>query len=83
MQISWSEALENRRHNRTASRFPSKDDPLDERPWFEPRFYLNSGAAIFTIGSCFARNIEEKLTGFDLPTTRFAVPNAQLLYEKE
>ncbi|OSP52936.1 hypothetical protein BV911_18510 [Pseudoruegeria sp. SK021] len=43
-------------------------------PEITPKFTLDRGMKIFTIGSCFARNIEEKLVGFDLPTTRYRVP---------
>jgi hypothetical protein len=32
---------------------------------------------VFTIGSCFARNIEEHLTGYDVPTSRFSVPKEE------
>lgn len=37
---------------------------------FTPSFTLQPGEAIFTVGSCFARNIEARLAdlGFDLPT---------------
>lgn len=42
----------------------------------EPRFNLPRDCSVFTIGSCFARNIEKKLSasGIDVPTTRFALP---------
>ena len=41
-----------------------------------PKFKIPAGATIFTIGSCFARNIEEHLVavGFDVPTARFSLP---------
>lgn len=37
---------------------------------FTPSFMLEPGEAIFTVGSCFARNIEARLAslGFELPT---------------
>lgn len=42
-----------------------------------PRFKIAKGCSVFTIGSCFARNIETKLSlrGFDVPTTRFSLPS--------
>ena len=58
---------------------------LDDRfahfadPAFAPRFQLESGQRIFTIGSCFARNIEYDLkhAGFEVPTLglSFDMPN--------
>jgi hypothetical protein len=42
-----------------------------------PRFQFAEGATIFTIGSCFARNIEEHLHGFHVPTREFAVPKEE------
>ena len=43
------------------------------RPAFEPGFSFPQGATVFTIGSCFARHIEDALSvhGFDVPTKRF------------
>lgn len=45
-------------------------------PIIEPSFKLLKGSSIFTIGSCFARNIEEYLArkGFDIPTLKFSPP---------
>jgi len=42
-------------------------------PELAPGFQLNKDEAIFTIGSCFARNIEFSLDqgGFDIPVARF------------
>jgi Flp pilus assembly protein TadD len=42
----------------------------------QPSFQLVPGETIFTIGSCFAREIERELAsrGFDLPMTRIALP---------
>jgi hypothetical protein len=41
-----------------------------------PSFALTPGERIFTVGSCFARNIETVLEkqGFEVPMLRFAVP---------
>jgi len=46
------------------------------RPAFQPRFTFDAGTAVFTIGSCFARNIEEYLArlGLVVPTRDFSVP---------
>jgi hypothetical protein len=42
-------------------------------PVLQPHFTLEPGSAIFTIGSCFARNIEAQLVelGYRLPTVEF------------
>jgi len=42
----------------------------------EPSFQLVEGEAIFTMGSCFARNIEKRLSelGFELPTMDVTLP---------
>ncbi|NNF25007.1 MAG: GSCFA domain-containing protein [Rhodobacteraceae bacterium] len=40
-------------------------------------FTLIPGQRIFTIGSCFAREIERHLTGFDLPCAAFRAPPAE------
>lgn len=43
---------------------------------FEPRAQFQPDDAIFTVGSCFARNIESRLAtlGFALPTRAFILP---------
>ena len=66
--------------NRTF-RMPAKgengyqDGVLLPKLW--PRFKLAPGEKIFTIGSCFAREIEKRLVsrGFDLPVCRYPVPD--------
>lgn len=57
------------------SDWPRRDDPANRfahfaDPSFKPRFMLEQGQRIFTIGSCFARGIERTLAarGFDIPT---------------
>lgn len=46
------------------------------KPVFNPTFELRQGEKIFTIGSCFARNIEKRLTelGFNVPATKVKIP---------
>jgi hypothetical protein len=48
-------------------------------PAIQPSFVVPAGGTIFTIGSCFARNIEEHVArlGFRVPTLSFAVPEAE------
>lgn len=48
-------------------------------PELTPSFTLREGAKIFTIGSCFARNVEEKLLqlGFRVPCKDFSAPASE------
>ncbi|WP_339691844.1 GSCFA domain-containing protein [Celeribacter baekdonensis] len=56
-------------------------DRLVPQAWpnLQPTFRIAPGAKVFTIGSCFARNIEEHLSllGFELPTLEFSAPEAE------
>ena len=67
------------------SRWPSREraNRLEPICWptFQPRFKLEPGATVFTIGSCFARNIERSLfdLGFAIPTFTFARDNPELV----
>jgi hypothetical protein len=47
-------------------------------PRIENRFSLVDAKKIFTIGSCFARNMEERLPGYEVPTRRFRVPREEI-----
>ena len=83
MQLSWADVVENTRTYRDSLRFP---DQADTRlrdgilfPAIYPRFSLAEARKIFTIGSCFARNIEEKLKGYDVPTLNFKPPREEYL----
>lgn len=76
------EALGAYRQSGDASGYPGKSDPRFRGrlifPAVSPRFTIPRGAQIFTIGSCFARNVEEKLAGmFRLPTSEFSVPKSE------
>ncbi len=48
-------------------------------PAFTPGFVVPAGGTVFTVGSCFARNIEEHVArlGFRVPTLDFSVPDAE------
>ena len=67
MQLSWADVVENMRTYRDSLRFPDKADNRSRDgilfPAIYPRFSLAGAKKIFTIGSCFARNIEEKTQG--------------------
>ena len=51
-------------------------------PRLGSRLKLKPGSSIFTIGSCFAREVECVLLdcGFDVPSARFAIPLEELPY---
>lgn len=75
MKKSWEQAFEDRRSGITRAKYPSKDDPRSERPFYLPRFPLVEGDKVFTIGSCFARNIETSLKSrYILPALEFRAP---------
>src|SRR3546814_20158968 len=44
----------------------------------KPRFTIRKGATVYTIGSCFARNVERTLVrqGFKVPTSGIAIDTA-------
>lgn len=48
-------------------------------PALRPSFQVPMSAKVFTIGSCFARNIEEHVArlGYNVPMLDFAVPNSE------
>ena len=79
-EISSRETLKNLKSNKAHNwpaypGTPSRLQPFT-RPNISPSFALKPGEKIFTIGSCFARNIEvslEKL-GFQIPTRKVSVP---------
>ena len=82
MKLDALTALRNTRGNPN-KRFPDQEDPRYQDdllfPSLEPKFSLDAPAKVFTIGSCFARNIEFALAEYDieLPATDFAVPKSE------
>lgn len=72
---AFAQALRNKFRkypNRTDDRY--SDDFL--WPNVQPRFRIAPGQTVFTIGSCFARNVEEELAnkGMTVPTLDFSAP---------
>ena len=66
------------------SRFPRRSHQPERitgtaRPTFRPSFTMEPGQTVFTIGSCFARNVEEHVAaaGFDVPPLSFTVPDGE------
>lgn len=83
-RISGAEAFANVIGNHSAV-IPKKDDPESRletpvSPILEPGFKLDESDSIFTIGSCFARRIEEGLSkvGLDVPAFRIEIPKEEL-----
>src|SRR5215471_16576342 len=65
------------------ARWPERTNAnrLEPECWPEtaPGFTFAAGSRVFTIGSCFARNVEMNVSalGFDIPTRRFLDDNAR------
>jgi hypothetical protein len=82
-EFSIREALKNASSNEQ-SRWPGREsgNRLEPFCWpsLRPGFKLRQGATVFTIGSCFARSIENYLDnlGFSLPTLSFMRANPDL-----
>ncbi len=80
IELELEDAIALSAQNR-ASRWPERtaENRLEPECWPElnPRFRLAPGSRVFTIGSCFARNVEQHLAGlgFDVPTRRFLNEN--------
>src|SRR5262245_21052706 len=80
--IELNDAIARSARNR-AGKWPerSTQNRLEPECWPElsPSFRLEKGSRVFTIGSCFARNVEQHLAhlGFDIPTRRFLDENAR------
>lgn len=81
MRLTLEEAIMNARNSGYARRFPERDDPRVRNgavfSQIAPRFFLTRGTSVFTLGSCFARTLEEKLQDFSLPTRSFTAPESE------
>lgn len=83
--VAYIDAIQNVQQNKAFRSFPDRADPRFQKlalfPNFTPKFKLdfNKQLSIFTIGSCFARNIEEALEplGVGLPARTFSVPKEE------
>lgn len=78
MKIPYEEAISNSTKNRL-SKYPTRADNRMEpfaSPSFESGVRLNPGDKVATMGSCFARNIEEYLgtIGFVVPVLGYTGP---------
>jgi hypothetical protein len=77
---TYKDAAKRAHANGERSKWPRRgeDSRLEPECWpiLKPKFRFARGDTVFTIGSCFARNIERQLRsrGFRVPTTEFTVP---------
>jgi len=82
MSSAYPQVIRQATRNKTFRDFPGRQDPRFREaaifPHVTPKFSVDFGntTSVFTIGSCFARNIEEALEplGVHLPTRGFSVP---------
>lgn len=64
-------------------KYPDQKDPRYQKallfPALKPRFSIGQDSSVFTIGSCFARNVEEVLhaKGIAVPTLSFSAPREE------
>lgn len=85
MELGLQRAIKLAFANKTSRNYPNREDARYRNgtlfPVLKPKFQLDlaSDKPVFTIGSCFARNIEEALAplGVPLPTREFKVPKAE------
>lgn len=78
MKLSYQDAVRTTSRNKLA-KFPDRESGRLEpvaSPSFDCGISLTEGARVMTIGSCFARNIEEYLgeAGYDVPVLAFTAP---------
>ena len=68
------------RHSKWPDRASGRLEPM-AKPALAPGFALPPGCAVFTIGSCFARNIEIALRdrGLRVPTLDLQLPESELM----
>jgi GSCFA family len=78
--ISQAQTRANRQAIKSAAKYPDISDPRCQDgmlfPTVRPGFTMSKGQKVFTIGSCFARNIERKLTDYMMPTLAYSPPEA-------
>lgn len=76
--IQYDDALRSRNPHAVWSRAKARLNP-EVWPALKPGFQFEPGATIFTIGSCFARNVEDHLRrlGYVIPTLDLVVPETE------
>ena len=82
MILDTTTALTQTRRNRQR-KYPGRGDPREADgmifPAAPPGVRLSPGQSVFTIGSCFARNVEAQLqaAGLNVPTLGFSAPPSE------
>ena len=84
VRIAAEQAVANRKSNPFAGWGERGSDNRVEpiaRPSFSVPFRIPPKSKIFTVGSCFARNVEDELLrqGFDLPMRKIEVEDSAVL----
>lgn len=84
--FSVAETNRNRRDNKSGVKYPDNEDPRCSNgllaPAIAPDFRMQPGQRIFTMGSCFARNIERLLHGYEVPTREFQASESDPLVQR-
>ena len=80
VSITALDALNNRRlDKRKSTRYVTEGDERIFKglilPHISPKFAIPAGGTVFTMGSCFARRIEQEITGVRLPATEISFGN--------
>jgi hypothetical protein len=83
--VPGNEAYANLRNGikKRTFRYPMKSEPGFSNgrllPKTDPQFFLQPGEKVFTVGSCFAREIEHRLEvlQFNVPVARFTLPEGE------
>lgn len=87
LKISAADTNTNRRRNKGGVKYPGTDDDRFKDalmfPVINPSFKLKPGQKIFTVGSCFARNIERELTNYIVPTKIYKPIEGDPLAQRE
>jgi len=86
LQISAREAIERLKTDSFRAKWPDHRFPAERREglvevFCSPSFEIRRDDKIFTIGSCFARNIEERLSEIGLDTVLYGSNISQRLVE--
>lgn len=85
-KFSLLQMFEQRSKALAGAKYPGVEDARYEDgmmfPFLRPGFRMSKGQRVMTMGSCFARNIERKLKGFDLPAARYTAPEGDPLAQR-
>ena len=81
MELSSRNAIAKWQADGRRAKYPGRADSRTREgvlfPEIKPSFSFEPGSRVFTIGSCFARNIERYLVDYTLPTMQFRAPKEE------